>query len=374
MSKSKSENLTRHEQLYAITKGKEMVQIDDYHADKEEVYCIYCDCKMIRKRGNVRMHHYAHDYRSMRHMHKDCTYDLYLQAYAKLRLSSWFENAPYINIHYLQPKICKYYDKCPWKNKESGCNAVEERTFDIKKACTNFKFRKLDRTSSLSSTSHYRLFNQEKRNNEIAIVLRACEDDDRERDDLPAGRVIELWMNHENDIDTFTANYDLNKCRTVKYHGFNPKKENSNPSPAQVITLMRFTLYKSGLIYVNNDMECVESYKQRGNIQMQITIDPESRSCNHWQFIEKPDIANWGMAFASGAPFNHKFCAMCKRRHYQNGDYCCQATGEILKPFHNAGNCEDYEANLDRINEKLKEFQKYEETHYVEIVKDNCHK
>lgn len=68
MAKSRSKDI-RHEQLYAVTHDGELLQIDDTHADDEEVYCIHCACKMMCKRGDRRMHHYAHDYRSMREKH-----------------------------------------------------------------------------------------------------------------------------------------------------------------------------------------------------------------------------------------------------------------------------------------------------------------
>lgn len=373
MAKSRSKDI-RHEQLYAVTQDGELLQIDDTYADEEDVYCIYCACKMMRKRGEQRMHHYAHDYRSMREKHVDCTYDLYLQAYAKQRLFTWFKQAPQINVHYTQKLICVRADDCKWMEGEEPCHTEREQAFDIKRACTQMEYVKLTRTTSLSSTSLYRLINPDKPNNYILLVLRACEEEDSDRNDLPTGRVIELWIDNESDIDTFIDNYDLQDCSLTHYHGFAPKSLNSNNVPSHV-TLMRFTLYKSGHIYTDNNLKCIDCNKRMRNSLMQVTINPfDNRSSyqSHWYSshngsnVSRNTLANWGMAIASGAHFNRKFCAMCKQRYYQNGSFCCKNTGEIHTMYDNADNCDDYEADLIWIKKKLTEYENYKKYHYVD--------
>lgn len=363
MAKSRSKDF-RHKQLYAVTQDGELLQIDDTHADEEEVCCIHCGCKMMRKRGEQRMHHYAHDYRSMREKHVDCTYDLYLQAYAKQRLSSWYKEAPHINVPYMRELICVHAGECRWKEGEKHCHTEKKQVFDIKRACAQIECVKLTRTTSLSSTSLYRLFNPDKPNNDISLVIRACEEENSDRNDLPDGRVIELWIDNESDIDTFIGNYDLRDCSLIHYHGFALESRKSNDVPSHV-TLMRFTLYRSGKIYISNDLKCVDCNIRMNSALMQITINPsdDESSC---QSISRNILANWGMAVASGAHFNHKYCAMCKQCYYQNGSFCCKVTGEIHTMYDSADNCNDYEADSSRIKKKLAEYEDYKNGHPVD--------
>ena len=107
---------------------------------------------------------------------------------------------------------------------------------------------------------------------------------------------------------------------------------------------------------------------------MQITINPfdnESSSQSHWYSthddpISRNTLANWGMAIASGAPFARKFCAMCKQRYYQDGNFCCKCTGEIHTLYDSADNCEDYEVDPIWIKKKLTEYENYKKYHYVD--------
>lgn len=295
---------------------------------------------------------------SQREKHVDCTYDLYLQAYAKRRLLPWFENAPHINVHYIQKQICVRADGCRWQNDKTACCVDCEQVFDIKRACKQLEYIKLNRTTSLSSTSYYRLLNPDRPNNDINIVIRACEEKDKERDDLPSGRVIELWIDSENDIDTFIGNYNLQTNQMVRYHGFTPRS--SRIEIQAKVLLMRFTLYKSGRINILKDVKCNGCDGQIRDGWMQITINPDTSA------IKWSKLANWGMAIASGEPFNHKFCAMCKKRHFQDRSFCCKLTGEIHKLYDNADACKDYEADSDWINKMQTAYKKHKQTYYAD--------
>ena len=108
----------RMEQHYAVSKSGVLVHINEAHDSKEDCFCPHCGCRMLKRCGNIRAWHFAHDYRYENEVNKDCSYESYLHAFAKLRLKQWFEDSKSIILHYQQSMACKYATNCIWK--ESG--------------------------------------------------------------------------------------------------------------------------------------------------------------------------------------------------------------------------------------------------------------
>lgn len=375
-SSKKRSKTSRHFCLYAKTKDGKQIHIDDCTADKEEVYCIYCNCRMVRKRGDQRIHHYAHNPKDKKRTeHEVCSYDLYLQELAKQKLLSWFKKAPHIYIHFDEILECARAKECKWL-KEYVCFAVKDKKVDIKKACTHLKFLKIDKRSSLSSTAYYQLFNSEKNNNRIFIVLRIGEENyyDLEKEHLPSGRIIEWQVETERDIDTFVNNYDLypfenSNDLNLHYYGFKKQLPLKSKEVPPQVKLLRLILYHSGEMYINDNTHCEE--KNTTDALMEITIklgnDP-IKLVNDYIKEKKRNIAHWGMAIASNPPYSYKYCAMCKHnRWHTNEKTVCKLSGEILKLCHLANNCNDYEANSSLINSWNKKFEEYKQNHPIEF-------
>ena len=79
---------------------------------------------MLKRCGNIRAWHFAHDYRYENDVNKECSYESYLHAFAKLRLKQWFEESESIILHYQQSMACKYAKDCIW----IGCGDAKDST------------------------------------------------------------------------------------------------------------------------------------------------------------------------------------------------------------------------------------------------------
>ena len=133
------ENENRMGQHYAVYESGELVHIIEAHDSKEDCFCPYCGCRMLKRCGNIRAWHFAHDYRNKNKVNKECSYESYLHAFAKLRLKQWFEESPSIILHYQQPKVCKYTKDCIWMESDYECSKFVEKTVDLKRCLIDCK-------------------------------------------------------------------------------------------------------------------------------------------------------------------------------------------------------------------------------------------
>lgn len=104
----------RMEQHYAIFKSGELIHIREANMSNEDCFCPHCGCRMLKRCGNIRTWHFAHDYRYENEVHMECSYESYLHAFAKLRFKQWFDNTDSIILHYQQP-TCEFANDCIWR-------------------------------------------------------------------------------------------------------------------------------------------------------------------------------------------------------------------------------------------------------------------
>ena len=53
----------RREQHYAVSQKGVLSHIKEAHYNSEEYYCPHCGCRMLKRCGNIRAWHFAHDWR-----------------------------------------------------------------------------------------------------------------------------------------------------------------------------------------------------------------------------------------------------------------------------------------------------------------------
>ena len=115
------ENENRMEQHYAVSKSGVLVHIKQAQKSNEECFCPHCGCRMLKRCGNIRTWHFAHDYRYNKEYHKECSYESYLHSFAKIRLKQWFDESESIILHYNEKMICQYAKDCIWKENSDDC-------------------------------------------------------------------------------------------------------------------------------------------------------------------------------------------------------------------------------------------------------------
>jgi len=124
--------ITRMEQHFAVSKDGVLAHIKDAHNNLEDYYCPYCHCRMLKKCGNIRTWHFAHDWRYADEFQKSCSYETYLHGYAKLRFKQWFDESDSIKLYYSESIVCKQYNHCKLLDKEN-CLINRKKSCDLKK-------------------------------------------------------------------------------------------------------------------------------------------------------------------------------------------------------------------------------------------------
>ena len=129
----------RMEQHYAVSENNVLVHITEAHKSSEDFFCPHCGCRMLKRCGNVRTWHFAHDYRYKNEVNKECSFESYLHAFTKLRFKQWFDNSKSIILYYQQTGVCRFAKNCIWRNNNDACCESNKMAIDIKKYLTHCK-------------------------------------------------------------------------------------------------------------------------------------------------------------------------------------------------------------------------------------------
>lgn len=371
MAKSKSA-LFRHHQFTAVTKEGEIVDIDDVvTTENQNVYCINCECKMIRKLGQRRISHFAHNYKYMREHDLECSYDLYLQAIIRKKLIQWYEGINELYIILSGTTYCPNINYCKWKSLDVRCEDCEDRQYNLKEYFPECQFVELNQTSSLSSTSIYRLYDSGNPSREVFLVFRACED--TELPEYREGqRTIVVEIEDECQLDEFFRSSELREFEegtNVSFHGFIEQKREDVKFKGSV-ALNSFVLHDNGSIFIKRDVTCTDYKEKVSFYPISITLNPEMsyrRQFANYHGITHSKLSNWGMSVASQSPYNHKYCALCAYRYLDNHTLWCQELGDEHKFNENSDPCAFYKPDEIYIRKNLNEMVDFQKANLIEI-------
>ena len=195
---------SRMEQHYAVSKSSVLTHITDAHNSNEDYFCPHCGCRMMKKCGNIRAWHFAHDYH-LNDIQKECSYVSYLHAYAKLRLQQWFNESPNIILHYRHGSFCKFDGKCKWQKHDDACGRFEEKSFDLKKSLTKCTLEETVQVNGDCFRTDLYWSNPDRPQNNVLVEINVTHEcTTKKKESLT--RIIEFDVHSEEDVDNIIKN------------------------------------------------------------------------------------------------------------------------------------------------------------------------
>ena len=365
----------RMEQHYAVSKGGVLVHINEAHESREDCFCPHCGCRMLKRCGNIRIWHFAHDYRYENDVNKECSYESYLHAFAKLRLKQWFEESESIYLHYQQPVSCKFVGNCNWKKSEDECSRVEEKTIDLKKCLTRCTLEETIHVNENRFRADLLWSNPNNPRNDILVEIKVTHECTQIKKDSHK-RIIEFEVHSEEDVENIVAN-DIRESETVRFYGFSPKNvidENMLPR----YSLSKFIYYHTGKAFARSACDCKTFRNRRSCALLEVTIKNVSNDSLGFTMSEWQDdqehfsfgrFYNWGLSLAKSKGCDVRNCYLCNHHRYDfdnekltcdlNSDEPCEAT--------NAISCSKYILDEDCYHKNLDEFTKFSQNNVVDV-------
>ena len=243
----------RMEQHYAVSKSGVLVHINEAHDSKEDCFCPHCGCRMLKRCGNIRAWHFAHDYRYENDVNKECSYESYLHAFAKLRLKQWFEESESIILHYQQSMACKYAKDCIWIGSGDECSRLDEKTVDLKKYLTVCRLEEIVHVDDDRFRADLLWSNPNNSKNDILIEIKVTHECTQKKKESHK-RIIEFEVHSEEDVENIVAN-DIQESDTVRFYSFNPKDIVDEVIPARY-SLSKFIYYSTGKAFARSACDC----------------------------------------------------------------------------------------------------------------------
>jgi len=355
----------RMEQHYAVSESGVLSHIKDAHESGEEYFCPYCGCRMIKRCGNIRTWHFAHDYRYQNEVDIECSYESYLHAFAKLRLKQWFDESSSIMLCYKQQVVCKHLKDCKWIDDNNKCSRLIEKSVDLKKYLTNCQIEETVRVNGDMFRADLYLSNHRNSKNNILVEIKVTHECTQKKKESNA-RIIEFEVHSEEDVEKIITS-DIRESETVNFYGFNPQIEVDDDFPAKPLT--KFVYFDSGKAYSNSECNC-RSYMNRGkNVLMEITVDAEKLYDIPIFFEDRITsfshslLFYWGLALAKKYGYNVRHCGFCKYCTYGSCAFKSNKENKKKDAFH----CEHYCENEDAYQKNIKELHKFMENNIVDI-------
>lgn len=365
----------RMEQHYAVSKSGVLLHIKEAHDSNEECFCPHCGCRMLKRCGNVRTWHFAHDYRYENEVEKNCSYESYLHAFAKLRIKQWFEESNTINLHYHQRVGCQYANSCIWKEAYDVCSKYEERVINLKHCVTECRLEE----TVIVGKDRYRAdllwFNPNKPCNNIMVEVKVTHECTPKKKES-ATRIIEFEIHSEEDVERIVNN-DICESDTVNFYGFNYRDLVDDNFPARHI-LTKFVYYRSGKAYPKAQCDCKTYMNRRksalfemsvkgevDDITSSFTTEPNNRRCS----LTSGRLYNWGLSLAKAEGYDVRNCYLCKHHKYdfENGVLSCDFVEHKVCEAKEAQECSNYDADKDISTKNLEEFRQYSRYNIVDV-------
>lgn len=365
----------RMEQHYAVSKSGVLLHIKEAHDSNEECFCPHCGCRMLKRCGNVRTWHFAHDYRYENEVEKNCSYESYLHAFAKLRIKQWFEESNTINLHYHQRVGCQYVNSCIWKEAYDVCSKYEERVINLKHCVTECRLEE----TVIVGKDRYRAdllwFNPNKPCNNIMVEVKVTHECTPKKKES-AARIIEFEVHSEEDVERIVNN-DICESDTVNFYGFYCRDLVDDNFPARHI-LTKFVYYRSGKAYPKAQCDCKTYMNRRksalfemsvkgevDDITSSFTTEPNNRRCS----LTSGRLYNWGLSLAKAEGYDVRNCYLCKHHKYdfENGVLSCDLEEDKVCEAKEAQECGNYDVDKDICNKNLEELRQYSQYNIVDV-------
>ena len=362
----------RMEQHYAVSKSGVLLHINEAHDSKEDCFCPHCGCRMLKRCGKIRTWHFAHDYRYENEVNKDCSYESYLHAFAKMRLKQWFEESKSIILHYRQLLACKYAKDCIWMENGDECSRLDDMTVDLKTYLTDCKIEETVHVDDDRFRADLLWSNPANSKNDILIEIKVTHECTQKKKESHK-RIIEFEVHSEEDVENIAAN-DIQESDTVRFYGFSPKVIVDEAMPTRH-SLFKFIYFRTGKAYSRSECNC-KTFREKRRGLLEVTI---KRSNYFPGLLSKrqgsPGESSfgrfhiWGLALARSKGCDVRNCYLCNHRHY---DYDEEKLKCDLKPDEpceasRAKSCPKYMLDEDYYHKNLDEFTKFSQNNLVDV-------
>lgn len=220
---------------YAYNQKGDIICIDDISdTTKEDVYrCISCGGLMIAKLGKKNKHHFAHKQAT------ECNGETYLHKLAKTIIKQNFDSSNEFLVAIPQKCICEKSDICPLF--EDTCCSVVSKLYDLKA----LGFTICETEKIIPGTNYVADVLLSRGNTWIDIEIKVTHKTE-EKKIQEAGRIIEITITNENDVDVL-KNYPLGSVTdNYQYYGFKDKAKETFPPKNINKPVQHFKLFKSG--------------------------------------------------------------------------------------------------------------------------------
>lgn len=322
----------RREQHYAVSNLGILAHIKDAHNCQDDYYCPHCGCRMLKKCGDTRKWHFAHDWRDANELQKNCSYETYLHKYAKLRIKQWFDGADSIILHYKQTIFCKQYDECILEQKES-CRQYIEKFYDLKKMFNNCSMESPVKESNGNYRADLLLTSDKDPSRQILIEIKVSHgcSDKKKASGIP---IIEFDVSSEDDVDYIISN-DIKESNKVRYYGFNLRRTDKTGLIPPARSLYKFFQYKSGKTFCEQTDCQIMKIRKRSSL-FELTIDILEVNYLHLTLYGLMKARETGLEFPN--------CYLCEHYCYKDEIDCykCEISDEKIEKGSDALKCKSY--------------------------------
>lgn len=363
----------RMEQHYAVSESGVLVHINEAHENKEDCFCPHCGCRMFKRCGEIRAWHFAHDYRYENYVNKECSYESYLHAFAKLRIKQWFEKSESIILRYQQSMACKYATDCIWMGSGDECFRLDEKTVDLKKYLAVCRLEETVHVDDNRFRADLLWSNPDNSKNDILIEIKVTHECTQKKKESNK-RIIEFEVHTEEDVENIVAN-DIHESDTVRFYGFSTKEKVDETIHARY-SLSKFIYYRTGKAFARSACDCKTFRNRRRCALLEVTIKDSNCSMSVYQKMQgSPEVFsfgrfyNWGLALARSKGCDVRNCYLCNHHHY---DYDEEKLSCDLKPDEHceashAISCSKYMMDAECYHKNLDEFSKFSQNNIVDV-------
>lgn len=363
----------RMEQHYAVSKSGVLVHINEAHDSKEDCFCPHCGCRMLKRCGNIRAWHFAHDYRYENEVNKKCSYESYLHAFAKLRFKQWFEDSESIILHYQQSMACKYVTNCIWKESGDECYKLVEKTVDLKKYLNVCKLEETVHVDDNRFRADLLWSNPDNSKNDILIEIKVTHECTQKKKESHK-RIIEFEVHSEEDVEKIIAN-DIRESETVKFYGLKANDiVDENISPRH--NLSKSIYYDTGKVFTGSACNCKDYTNRRHHALLEITFKnsnsiqvlPSKRHDNQKK-VSFGRLSILALSLAKSIGYNVRNCYLCEHHHYDydNKKLTCELNSNKPCEASQALSCDNFKLNEVSHQKNLEGFRLFSKNNTVNV-------
>lgn len=322
----------RREQHYAVSQKGVLSHIKEAHYNSEEYYCPHCGCRMLKRCGNIRAWHFAHDWRYANETQKSCSYETYLHGYAKLRLKQWFDESESIILHFQQSIRCNQHESCALIH--DNCSLVINKSCDLKTLFDTCSIESTVKESNGNYRADLLLAKESDPSRRILIEIKVshgCTDKKKTSN----AQIIEFDVSSEEDIE-YIISHDVEPSEKVRYYGFkNLIRKDEGGAIKPMLFFRKFILYRSGKTFCK-EIDCQSITDHHSSSLFELATDI-------------PEEYNWylnlyGLMTAAERGLRFPNCYLCTHYCYneENDSYECGIKKSVIEKGSDALSCDSY--------------------------------